>query len=358
MKSIVNAKEFSEALSKVSKGLEKSALPILEEVCVVFRDDRCALISTNMEQWIAAELPACGDSFSFVFCNSKAVAKACACFDGELSLELTGEEETLQVNLSCGHRASEFRVTPGADYPAMPEFTAEETYTLNAARLLERVNRVKYAADKGSNRAEYRGVRFQDNRVACIDGYRMSVDSDKSFAVKRPFVIPQKAMEHVKLFGGGEITLSKNERHVLFSGNGLVVLSPWLFVTREQLDSYIPKTFRDEFTLSPREFLRELDFLNRSAPPKCKRYVRFDQGRLSLYTIETRHTAQVEISGSSTVVFGFVLSHMADAMKQFSDAQRVSLHISNYCSPIIVTAEDRGDLALVMPARLRETAAA
>ena len=53
----VDAKAFAEAINKVSRVLKKSAIPILEEVAVSIKDDRCALIATDLETWLVAELP-------------------------------------------------------------------------------------------------------------------------------------------------------------------------------------------------------------------------------------------------------------------------------------------------------------
>lgn len=63
----VDARAFADAMSKVSKVLKKSALPMLEEIAVSIKDDRCALTATDLETWLVAELPAQGDDLSFVF---------------------------------------------------------------------------------------------------------------------------------------------------------------------------------------------------------------------------------------------------------------------------------------------------
>ena len=89
----VDAKAFADAMNKVSKVLRKSPLPILEEVAVRIQDDRCTLTATDMETWLVAELPAHGDDMSFVFHRTKDVLKACAHFEGELTLTLVPQSE-------------------------------------------------------------------------------------------------------------------------------------------------------------------------------------------------------------------------------------------------------------------------
>lgn len=96
----VDARAFADAMSKVSKVPKKSAIPILEEVAVSIKDDRCALTATDLETWLVAELPAQGDDMSFVFQRTKDVMKACAHFEGELALSLDTEDKRIG-NWSC-----------------------------------------------------------------------------------------------------------------------------------------------------------------------------------------------------------------------------------------------------------------
>ena len=117
-KIIVDAKAFAEAMNKVSRVLKKSAIPILEEVAVSIKDDRCALTATDLETWLVAELPAQGDDLSFVFQRTKDVMKACAHFEGELALTLdTEDKKNWKLELHCGQRAATFTAASHEDYP-------------------------------------------------------------------------------------------------------------------------------------------------------------------------------------------------------------------------------------------------
>ena len=99
----VDAKAFAEAMNKVSRVLKKSALPILEEIAVSVKDGRCTLAATDMDTWLAAELPVCGDDLSFVFQRTKDVMKACAHFEGKLALTLDTEgKKNWKLELHCG----------------------------------------------------------------------------------------------------------------------------------------------------------------------------------------------------------------------------------------------------------------
>ena len=51
----VDARAFADAMSKVSKVLKKSAIPILEEIAVSVKAGCCTLAATDMDTWLVAE---------------------------------------------------------------------------------------------------------------------------------------------------------------------------------------------------------------------------------------------------------------------------------------------------------------
>lgn len=93
MRFTVDARAFSDAMSKVSKVLRKSPLPILEEIAVHVENGLCTLTATDLDTWLVAELPARGDDVSFVFSRTKDVMKACAHFEGELAITFVPKDE-------------------------------------------------------------------------------------------------------------------------------------------------------------------------------------------------------------------------------------------------------------------------
>ena len=89
------------------------------------------------------------------------------------------------------------------------------------------------------------------------------------------------------------------------------------------LESAIPREFRDEILVSPEEFLQELDFLQKSAPETKKPYVRFGGGDLLMSVGGSEFRTAIRTEGESTVTFGFDLRFMKDALRQFRGEERV-----------------------------------
>lgn len=147
-RAVVDAKEFSHAMSKISKILKKCAIPILEEVCLRIQNGRCTLTATDLETWLTAELPASGDDMFFVFRKTKDILRACSHFAGELTMEFSetrsGSKKVGKVLLRCERRGAEFEVYDGADYPNMPQAPEGDAFSVSSARLSACVERVRY----------------------------------------------------------------------------------------------------------------------------------------------------------------------------------------------------------------------
>lgn len=60
MRTIVDAKEFSQALDRLCRLLVRSSIPALEGIYVRCSNGRCILTATDLTAWLTAEIPAQG----------------------------------------------------------------------------------------------------------------------------------------------------------------------------------------------------------------------------------------------------------------------------------------------------------
>lgn len=88
-RAVVDAKEFSHAMSKVSKILKKVRNTHSGGGLSPDSEWRCTLTATDLETWLTAELPASGDDMFFVFRKTKDILRACSHFAGELTMEFS-----------------------------------------------------------------------------------------------------------------------------------------------------------------------------------------------------------------------------------------------------------------------------
>ena len=364
MRATVDAKEFSKALNQVIKVLKQSGIPVLEGVLVQVKDGRCTLIASDFTTWLTVDIPAEGDDLGFVFQRPKDTAKACAHFEGQLVLEAkeqtSDKDRWTQLTMSCGSRAAQIRAFLQEDYPVMPEHQEKHTYTVNAAQLLARVNHVKYTLIKpnSNDRAQRSHVQFSGNKVFALDGYRMAWDVNDSLTVRQPFLALPEALGYLKFFGDQEVTASMGERYLQMTDGTITILTriegPFVF----NMDRAVPKKFLEEFYISPKAFLRELDYLKKLVRSTDKVPVCFSSGNLLLKTASGNYSAKILVEGQSNVIFGFDLRYMIDALRQFQKEDWVKLKVSSPVAPIVLEDEGRSDFAMVLPVRIKESAKA
>lgn len=264
MRFTVDARAFSDAMSKVSKVLRKNPIPILEEIAVCIQNGRCTLTATDLETWLVAELPARGDDMSFVFSRTKDVMKACAHFEGELAITFVPKDEKDgKIEVLCEQRAAEFSTASYEDYPECGTVEEGASLRVNAAALFHRIERVRYAAEKGclDRRPQSACVQFREDRIFSLDGRRMACDAQPDTVFPVPCLLLGDALTHLRAFGENEVAVQIGAHKVCFSDETLK-----LYVRRYGVDTYdpdaaIPKVYREVITVQTDELLRELTYL-------------------------------------------------------------------------------------------------
>lgn len=359
-KATIDAKAFSEGLDQVSKALQKSSYPALSEVSVRIADGTCTLTATDLDTWLTKRIPAQGDDLAFVFARTRDVAKACRLFDGTLVLELeeTGSEKNTEWRLlmRCGTRAAQFDVMDPELYPVYPSFAAESSFSVNAAALYARVERVSYAAlDATPNTQPSRtSIQFSGPYVFALDGNQLACDTDPAFIFPRSFTASKGAVSHLKLFGKQDVQIEFGKGCVRISDGVLTLDFRIPSMDLYAVDKAIPQSYVEAFAVSPKDFLRELKYLKEFAVKERHPYVRFRAGELVMPVSSGTYRAAVQCVGENRITFAFDLNRMIDALRQFKDAPSVQIKVNSAVSPILIEAEGRGDLALVCPIRLSE----
>ena len=376
MRAIVNAKAFLEALKQLEKLPQKFGIPALRGILARFSDGCCSLTAMDLTTCLTVKLPSQGSNFSFVFPNPKAVLNACRYYDGELTIETCGvklksimylsraydtEPNFTQVDFFCGRRAGEFDILPAKDYPELPKQEEGVSFQANAANLLKRVERVKYAVREpagSSYQAEQTCVQFSGNDVFCLDGWRASCDTDPALTFPKPFLTWGKSLSYLKLMGNQDVSVHLDAWNVWFSSEDVCLSCQQEGAEPFSLASAVPDTFREEFYVNTAEFLRELGYLKGFIQSKRSGCVRFCGGKMMLTDGSNRGGTEVQIDGHSKLTVGFSLRFMEDALKQFKGEEFVKIKLRSEIGPIIIEADGRNDFAMVLPVRLRETKAA
>lgn len=363
LRATVDANAFSEALKSIVPVLRNSILPVLEEVQVRFSNGRCILTATDLTIWIIKEIPASGDNFSFVFSRTKKVERTCRCFDGDLTMELTEDANHKDyggfVRLSCGSRTAEFDTHSADLYPDVPEVKGDVSFTANAASLLERISRVSYATLKPgqSSNESSSCVEFSGSLVFALDGSRAAWDNGEMI-FPQPFLIQAASLHHLKVFGSRQVEFRFTKPWLSVTDGDTEAIFHTAASEPYQLESAIPQKYLEEFSVSPREFLAELNYLKDALPTARKPYVYLRGNELLMQVHDRKYSTAIKINRTGDTTVGFHLHYLHDALSQFKSEKRVMVKISGVHTPVVIEAEGRSDCAMVLPLRVALDAAA
>ncbi len=353
MKATVDAKEFAEALKKLSGVLKKSAIPILENIRVEFSGDQCLLTATNLNIWMTARLPARGDAFAFVFKNTVNATRACRYYSGELELELTGEMKNLRLTMYCAGKGGEFPADTAEDYPVLPVEEAAQRYKVNAKEVFQRVRRVQYASAVSTSRPVYEGIRFQDDRVWCTDGFRVAVSSDEKLRVEKPFVVERNALRHLRALEDMEMEIAVGRRYAVFSAGAYAIYTRLMEEARPlNLDVAWPKELNEQYMVGRESYLDAINYLSEFAG-KTRVAAVFNKGVISLRGSDFSFSAEIPVDGQCDIPYGFDLKYMKEALEQFPGSDTIQIGVNGPLAPIVLNGEV-GEAALVFPVRVKE----
>ncbi len=332
MRFTVDARAFSDAMSKVSKVLRKNPIPILEEIAVCIQNGRCTLTATDLETWLVAELPARGDDMSFVFSRTKDVMKACAHFEGELAITFVPKDEKDgKIEVLCEQRAAEFSTASYEDYPECGTVEEGASLRVNAAALFHRIERVRYAAEKGclDRRPQSACVQFREDRIFSLDGRRMACDAQPDTVFPVPCLLLGDALTHLRAFGENEVAVQIGAHKVCFSDETLK-----LYVRRYGVDTYdpdaaIPKVYREVITVQTDELLRELTYLKECVGSCTFPYDRLRECREQCRELESKLSALNEMASAQTPDFD---CEIREAQEAIGKIKRTMTNVISYVS--------------------------
>ena len=353
MKNSVDAAAFYKAMTALMEVTSKSSIEVLREIKAEFTGEQCVLSATDLDTWMSVTIHASGDSFSFVFWNSANIQKVCRHYDGTLELELFRRGDRPFLTMRSGSKGGEFPAYDTQDCPVWPEFEAEQTYTANAAKILACVKQVKYAVNPRNTRPEYRGVLFQNRHIWALEGHRAGCCDDGGLNVEKPFTVGVPALEQLKAFGNADIQISVADEWVLFQNKHIHLLTKRILnVTPLTYESVVPQKWSEEFRFHRKDFVQALKYLLACIGKADKPYVRFHNGTLSLSVNGCLYKAVVPIDPESSIIFGFDIRYMLDALTQFEKQDLVTMRLTSPLGAISLIASNSS--AIVLPVRLKE----
>ena len=359
MRAVVDAARFREALTQVLR-IFSGNMP--EQVIVKCTGEACTLTATNLAQWAQAELPALGDSFAFCPGNLRQLAAACKYFTGELAVQYApaegapdGEHPEGRVQFQSGGKFCEQWSTATDLFPELPTFEPMQICQASLASIRSRYERIKYAVCTRADHPELGGVQFRDDRMIALDGYRLAWARDPALRAERPFTVPDWAMRQLSGIPAGQCRILVGERYASFETGGSRLVTRLLPGSFLDVDQAVPARFREECRCDVSQAMESIRYLGDCTGGK-KFVVRLDRGILSRDKGGDGVSAILPLDPPSDMVIGLDARFLLDALGQFH-AQKtasVTMRMDTGLSPVVLT-DGSGDLALLLPCRLRES---
>ncbi len=376
MKLLCSTSEFLQAIQLVSRAIGgQQALPILGNILLEAKGDRCIASATDLEISIVTSFPAKIETEGSITVPAKAILNF-AQYNSDAEMQLEVKEGT-QVRCSSKHAKSMIAGAPASDYPTISQVEKQTNFTLKADPLLQALHLVTFAAAKTTLRPVLSGVFLRSGPEQLIlvatDSYRLSECRlpAEGGGVEVSCIIPAKILEELKSVLGaykaekkgkaeGEqgysvgVSLSRQQIELTVGNTRLVSrLIDGKFPNYEQI---IPKETKTKVYFPQHDFLTAVKRLHYFAKEVNNTLTFHCAAETQITTPQTQAgqdeaTVQVELTGEENKI-ALSSSYLLDFLGHIN-ADGVIMTVTDPQHPAIFTLpEEKNFLHLIMPLRL------
>lgn len=282
MRVVCNTELFSRKLALASRGVStRSAVQVLVGILLEADGETVKLSSTDMEISIQTTAQAQVEEGGRVVIPARIFNDVVRSLPaGELSIEFN--QAAGRVKLTSGENEYTMRVYAAEDFPQLPQFDEESSFTMPGETLVETVEKVSRSYSRDETRPVLTGilVSFEETRVRMVttDSYRLSIKESElasTFDGTREAIVPARALQEVgRIFSGSE---EEKIEVVLSENQALFRIGDVLFGTRlidgnfPEYKRLLPESFEREISVNRDELMETLHrvnlFAQRQTPP-------------------------------------------------------------------------------------------
>jgi DNA polymerase-3 subunit beta len=376
MKAVCNIDTFSKKLALVSRGVSaRSAIQLLGGILIEAGDDKLRLSATDMELSIQTSSPAEIEEEGRVVIPARIFNDVVRSLPGG---ECTLEHDTAAGTVKLSARDNEYTIRAYAaeDFPQLPSFDEENSFTMLGDVLVETVEKVSKSYSRDETRPVLTGIliSFEESKVKMVttDSYRLSIKESElatTFDAKREAIVPARAMQEVgRIYSGAEedkIEATLSENQALFRIGDVLLGSRLIDGNFPEYKRLLPTTFQREISVDREELMSTLRrvnlFAQRQTPP-VPVSLSFSQGAVEVIVrngeIGEAHE-KLEASSEDDFHISFNPGYLIDGVSAV-DTDKVLFRLNESLKPgLIVPVSDEGNgdgeepdfLYLIMPMR-------
>lgn len=375
MKISVSKDEMLEKLANIQNIVEKkNTMPILSHFLLNAGKKGSYIIATDIETALKEPLDVNVEKEGKICIPARKLFEIVREVDGDLSFEAV-DEQWLKVRAG----ASDFRLAclPHGDFPAWPATLGGEDVeevTVDAAILLEMIEKTLYSAGESDTRYTLNGLLFHAKpqikllTVVGTDGHRLALiirQMDSEVKAEKKIIVPRKAVAELRRFlpASGEeneargVKISIGEKHLLFSIDKIQFLTRLIDGTYPNYENVIPPTNEKKMFISRDTFIRVLRRVSimskeRASAVRCD----IQENKLTVSSSspdlgEAKEEVAIDYKGD-TISLGFNARYVLDVLGAMT-SEKVSLELQDSLSPVLVKEEGSEEYkCVIMPMRI------
>ncbi|MFJ8414264.1 DNA polymerase III subunit beta [Bacillus paramycoides] len=374
MEFIVKHKQFTQALSEVSKAIStKTLIPILSGIKITANQSGITLIASNSNIFIEKFIPSSieDEQIATIFKAGSIVVPAKYFIEiikkmpsdiliksmNEQIITIQSDEITLNLN---GFLANEFPNVPYIDEHAKIQVETE--------KLIEVFKQTSFAAAKNESRPVLTGVHivFDHNKLVCAatDSHRLALREILiSSHAKANCIIPSSTIsELLKLMNNNSnfVYIYLSESHIIFKFGTITLYSRLIEGKYPNISSLIPHEFQTVINIDRKNILQGVDRSSLLASEWANNNVNLeiiDESTIKISSNASQvgkisETQQIDtIHGQKQLNISFDGRFMVDALKAMKE-DIVTLSFGGSMRPILIEAgEQSAAVHLISPVR-------
>lgn len=372
MQFTIEKEVFLKGLGKIQGIVEKrNTIPILSNVLLEAGDDNLQITATDLEVGMQAIYPAQIKKTGKITVSAKKLY--------EIIKELPENEisflakDNCWIEIRCGKALFNIVGLAADEYPYFPKTDQNEFIELSSKTLKNIIEKTSFSMSTDESKYNLNGIYFQAKeienhdfiRLVATDGHRLALVQEKIqknniSELSKGVIFPKKGIFELKKIaeeGDGDIQLGFIENNAMIKKNQTVIIMRLVDGEFPDYNRVIPQESDYKATISVETFfhaLRRMAIVSSEKSRGVKLHMKPGNLEISSSNPElgdAREDFEIDYSGQEISV-GFNARYLLDIL-QSQDEDKIILQVRDNMSPGLITpAENKNNLAVVMPMRL------
>jgi DNA polymerase-3 subunit beta len=365
MKLSVSKQELQERLSNIQNIVEKrSTMPILSHFLLDVGEAGCFITATDIETAIREPLEARVERGGRLCIPARKLFEIVREVEGEIAIE---SEDAQWIKISAGRSGFRLACLAPEEFPSWPVMEGAEELSMDAAALLQMIEKTLYSAGESDTRYTLNGLLFhlvEGNLIVVgTDGHRLAIirrPMPQPVEEEKKVIVPRKTTSELRKFlekeeGGVSVLLGKN--HILFRVADIEFLARLIEGTYPNYQQVIPEDNDKKLRLQREALvkaLRRVSVISRERSNAVKMDIA--PSLMSLTSSnpdlgEASDEVPMEYDGDSLSV-GYNAKYLLDVLSAMS-GETVVVEMKDQLSPTLIMDEGDGDYkCIIMPMRI------